>query len=341
MPGLLAAGIVLSAASRAEWISVQWTPGRVALTAGIASVAIASSLLGTGFGALEAGPRVPPLLYVLIAALFLVATSAIARWAHVQDDPVLFWWAAALPALAVAQPSAALSGATEAAWLTIGDLALLLAVALLLAGARAERAAAARARVASVLVEERHRLAREIHDGLAQELAFIVSQSRRLAQRAPNAAALDLLARAGETAMTDARRAIFTLTRPSPSALSTAVVERAFLKAERAGLALDVEVLDEVRVAPEVEHAILRIIDEAVSNAARHAAATSISIRISSEEERVVVRIIDDGRGFDAHARRPRRRLGLAGMTDRAESLGGELRLESQPGQGTMIEVAI
>lgn len=141
--------------------------------------------------------------------------------------------------------------------------------------------------------------------------------------------------------MTDARRAIFTLTRPSPSALSTAVVERAFLKAERAGLALDVEVLDEVRVAPEVEHAILRIIDEAVSNAARHAAATSISIRISSEEERVVVRIIDDGRGFDARARRPRRRLGLAGMTDRAESLGGELRLESQPGQGTMIEVAI
>ena len=218
---------------------------------------------------------------------------------------------------------------------------LLAAVALLLLGSRSELAEAGRAKVEDALDRERHRLAREIHDGLAQELAFIVSQSRRLAQRAPNAAALDLLARAGETAMTDARRAIFTLTRPSPSALSTAVVERAFLKAERAGLALDVEVLDQVRVAPEVEHAILRIIDEAVSNAARHAAATSISIRISSEEERVVVRIIDDGRGFDARARRPRRRLGLAGMTDRAESLGGELRLESQPGQGTMIEVAI
>ena len=194
--------------------------------------------------------------------------------------------------------------------------------------------------VEDALELERRRLAREIHDGLAQELAFIVSQSRRLARRSPNTGALELLARAGETALMDSRRMIFALKAPRLQALSTTVTERAIHVAERTGLAIDVEVLDQVSVSPDVEHAILRIIDEAVSNASRHSGATSVSIRISSEEGRVVVRITDDGRGFDDSAPRSQRRFGLTSMTERTELLGGRLQLKSVLGHGTVIEVA-
>ena len=111
--------------------------------------------------------------------------------------------------------------------------------------------------------------------------------------------------------------------------------------ADRAGLALDVEVQGDVAVGSETQHAILRIVNEAVSNAARHAGARTVSIRISCENEHVVVRITDDGNGFDLGALNPRRGFGLRSMSQRAELLGGRLHLESEPGSGTMIEVAI
>jgi signal transduction histidine kinase len=78
-----------------------------------------------------------------------------------------------------------------------------------------------------------------------------------------------------------------------------------------------------------------------VSNAARHAHASTVSIRIACENDRLAVRITDDGDGFDQGALNPRRGFGLQSMAQRAESLGGRLHLESEPGSGTMIEVAI
>ena len=109
-------------------------------------------------------------------------------------------------------------------------------------------------------------MAREIHDGIPrpEELAFIVSQSQRLIARSPDSGALEPLAAAGKAALAEARRAIFNLKRPSTRSLSTAIVEQTFLIATRAGLAIDVEVEGEAAVGPEIEHAILRIVNEAV-----------------------------------------------------------------------------
>jgi signal transduction histidine kinase len=339
IPGRLAAAALLIAAALPKWRRTAIAPGRVAFMAGVALVAVALAGIGAGIGALTAGDHIPLVLQLVCAALFGIAAVALAGRSRQQLDPVLSWYAAAALALAVARVVAVLAAPHGDDWLALGDLVTLSAVGFLVLGARAEAGADTGRTVEDALELERRRLAREIHDGLAQELAFIVSQSRRLARRSPNAGALELLARAGETALMDSRRIIFTLKAPRLKALSAAVAERAYVLAERGGLAIDVEVLDQVKVTPDVEHAILRIIDEAVSNASRHAGATSVSIRIFSEDERVVVRISDDGYGFDESA--PRRRgFGLVSMAERTESLGGRMQLTSEPGEGTVIEVA-
>jgi signal transduction histidine kinase len=339
VPGRLAAGGLLIAAGLLDRAPRSNPPRRLTFVAGTALIAASLAGAGAGAGALV-GSHIPLALQLVCAAMFAFAAIALAGRAQRQEDPVLSWFAAAALVLATARVVAVLAEPSGHSWLALSDLVTLGAVGLLVMGARAESREVTGRTVAQALDLERRRLAREIHDGLAQELAFIVSQSRRLARRSPNAGALELLARAGETALMDSRRIIFTLKAPSLKALSTAVTERAFQVADRSGLAIDVEVLDQVSVTPDVEHAILRIIDEAVSNASRHAGATSVSIRIFSEEGRVVVRISDDGYGFDDSAPQRRRGFGLVSMAERTESLGGSMELKSEPGEGTVIEVA-
>jgi signal transduction histidine kinase len=340
VPGRIGAVALLIAAALLRRDATPDPLRRLAFLAGTTSIALLLAGMGVALGALGAGSRIPLSLQLLIAAGFFAAAIALAGRARQTGDASLAWYAAFASAMAVARITGVLAPDPGDSWVAVGDLVRLGGVALLLMAGWSQSREAGERMVQSTLELERRRLAREIHDGLAQELAFIVSQSRRLARRAPQGGPLDLLLRASETALLDARRTMFSLKTSSPRALSTAVAQRAFVIAERAGIALDVEVLDEVCVSPEVEHAILRIINEAVTNAARHGAATSVSIRVSTEGERAVVRIADDGRGFDPRLRRRRSAFGLASMTDRARSLGGRLRLESEPGQGTVIEVA-
>jgi signal transduction histidine kinase len=340
VPGRIGAGLLLVAAGLLRRTTAHDAPRRLTILAGTASVAVVLAGTGIALAALGAGSRVPLSLQLVAAAVFFTAAIALATAARRADDPALAWYAAFAIAIAMARVSFVLAPEPGQEWVAVGDLVRLGAVAFLLVAGWVDTLQARQRALQSGLEVERLRLAREIHDGLAQELAFIVSQSRRLASRAPQGSPLDLLLRASETALQDARRAIFGLKTPRPGALSTAVAEHAFAITERAGLALDVEVIDEVSVAPEVEHAILRIINEAVTNVAHHADATSVSIRVSSDGERAVVRIVDDGRGFDPSLRRRRSAFGLASMAERAGSLGGRLQLDSEPGQGTVIEVA-
>ncbi|MCW3058039.1 MAG: rane protein of unknown function [Solirubrobacterales bacterium] len=310
----------------------------VPLVAGLAGIlALCGALLGAATGS----GHIPLVIQLATIALTLAGAASLARRAQQSGDRVLAWCAAAAAGLAAARLSYIVLVAPGRDWLSPGDIVRLAAAAFLLLAARSELAAEQGRELAQAVAEERRRLAREIHDGLAQELAFIVGQSRRMLSRPPDSEAIKLLAKAGQAALTDARRAIFDLKRPNTRALTAAIVESTFVIADRAGLALDVEVEGEVEVAPEIEHALLRIVNEAVSNAARHAHARTVSIRIACENDRLAVRITDDGDGFDQGALNPRRGFGLQSMAQRAESLGGRLHLESEPGSGTMIEVAI
>ena len=145
--------------------------------------------------------------------------------------------------------------------------------------------------------------------------------------------------------MADSRRAIHLLNRPRSRDVSTVVAERAYELCARSGLELDFAMLGgEPHAAPEVEHAVLQIVSEAVANAAQHSGARGVAVELSQSDGGFSVRVSDDGCGFDpAAVQGVRRRLGgfgLTSMAERAQALGGHFRIRSGPaGGGTTVEV--
>jgi signal transduction histidine kinase len=107
---------------------------------------------------------------------------------------------------------------------------------------------------------------------------------------------------------------------------------------------IELDVGDLPDLEPDVEHQVLRIAQEAVTNALRHADAGRVRVSLRSDDPaapgQVTLRVVDDGRGFDPEARAVRsRRLGLTSMHERAASLGGALTIASAPGQGTTVQL--
>jgi two-component system, NarL family, sensor kinase len=214
------------------------------------------------------------------------------------------------------------------------------------------RLAAAGARLAAV--EERNRLAREIHDTLAQSLAAISMQletadalaeaegDARLRTSVRHALALT------RSTLAEARRSVLDL---RASALDGRTLAQALHSlgeelGETAGRPLRVDLrFDDGRpLPPAVEVGLYRIAREALTNVVRHARASAARLSVARGAARdadwVRLRVEDDGVGFDP-ARVPAGRFGLVGMNERARLLGGTLRVESTPGAGTTIDVEV
>jgi signal transduction histidine kinase len=281
------------------------------------------------------------LLRIAACALLAVAAVAFAARRRLPRDELVRWLAAALALSALAQlvRIAAPPGASTAfTW----------ASAIQLAGAGAlvvgvvEEVRSYQRRIAELAVaDERRRIARDLHDGLSQELAFIVNQTRYLAERSGDEH-LGLVAGSAQRALDDSRFVIGALTRASGQRLGASLALQAQEFARRWGLTVEVEVEEDLHVAPEKEHAILRIVAEALSNAARHAEASTVAIRMADRDGRLHIAVHDDGRGFDAAAQDAvATGFGLRSMRERVELLGGDLRLESEPGRGTRVEFAL
>jgi signal transduction histidine kinase/ligand-binding sensor domain-containing protein len=235
----------------------------------------------------------------------------------------------------------------ETAWFRF--LAVVLALASVWAGHRF-RLRQIRLRFAGVL-QERARLAREIHDTLAQGFVGISSQLDAVALCLPDETTrarkyLDLARRMARHSLTEARRSVMDL---RDSALEGQDLPAALESGTRmwiagSGVEVDVDISgDTVRAPEDFEQHLLRIAQEAVANVLKHAGATKIWIKLHLEPRKLYLRIKDNGRGFDqkdafvslgGH-------FGLIGMRERAERLGGELRLASQPGEGTEVEVRV
>jgi len=206
--------------------------------------------------------------------------------------------------------------------------------------------------LASVREDERRRLARDLHDGPAQTLAaalFGVDLAVSALDRAPAKAREELLAaRALVRDALDDVRALMTGLRPR------LLEERGLVVALNALAAMPplwgTEVLVETqgigteeRLPAEIELALFRIAQEAVSNARRHGAASRAQVSLTVKRGAAGLLIVDDGRGFLCEPGIPwaLRGEGLPGMRERAELLGGTLRVESAPGAGTRIEVTL
>lgn len=192
------------------------------------------------------------------------------------------------------------------------------------------------------IAEERNRLAREIHDTLAQSLltlAFQLRAARGLVASEPESAIAELLAAEANTrsALDDARRSVWNL---SPSALESGSLVEALqgeTDASRAGLPCRLVVTGASRpLAADVQLALLRVAQEAIANARNHAHCSRVEVSLDFDEREVRLTITDDGRGFDskgiAERRGPDAGFGLAGMAERVRLLGGQLEIQSGPG---------
>ncbi len=218
----------------------------------------------------------------------------------------------------------------------------------------------AQAREAGVL-DERQRMAREIHDTLAQGLTGIITQLQAAEQMhdVPERwhrpfEAVKTLAR---ESLAEARRSVDAL-RPEPletARLSDALTDVADRWSRLHGLAVQVTTTGTVRpMTPETEFALLRTAQEALANVAKHARATRVGVTLSYLEHEVALDVRDDGRGFEPAgleagtvgngASQPPHRgggFGLTIMRQRVEGLSGSLRIESEPGAGTGISACI
>jgi signal transduction histidine kinase len=207
------------------------------------------------------------------------------------------------------------------------------------------------AREAGVL-DERQRMAREIHDTLAQGLTGIITQLQAVEQagqdpveRRRHFNAAVMLAR---ESLTEARRSVHAL-RPEP--LETALLGEALTGvaqrwSELNGVQAQVTMTGTARpVRRDAESALLRTAQEALANVAKHAAATRIGLTLSYMDDEVVLDVRDDGRGFDpARAGQPcpgPGGFGLLAMRQRIEALSGTLQVESEPGLGTAISASV
>jgi signal transduction histidine kinase/ligand-binding sensor domain-containing protein len=207
-----------------------------------------------------------------------------------------------------------------------------------------------RARFAAVL-QERNRIARELHDNLAQEILGVSVQLEvvaRLFKTSPDAARshLDRARSLVRSSMAEARRYVWDLRSQSleerdlPAALS----EMTRRLSSESDVHTQFEVGGTLRpLPPQVENNLLRIGQEAVNNAVRHSGAGNISVKLLFDATSVRLSVRDDGRGFDPDSRAggPNGHFGLVGMRERAREMGGEVRFGSRPGEGCEVEVSV
>jgi signal transduction histidine kinase len=218
-----------------------------------------------------------------------------------------------------------------------GDFLRLVAYGMLLVGVWR---AIADAEFGRAVADERARVAREIHDGLAQYLFAISTQVNMLETGAPLDQVLPRLKRASTAAQQEARFAVLALSSAGGSARFDSALRR-YVDVLTADGELDVE-LDvdrQVRLAPDEQIEVFRIVQEGLGNARRHADARHVEVSIAQRAGRRVVSVRDDGIGFDEELAPAG--LGLESMRIRAEAIEGELSLESTPGRGTAIEVVL
>ena len=222
---------------------------------------------------------------------------------------------------------------------SVGDFLRVIAYGVLLVGVWRAISAAEFGRA---VADERARVAREIHDGLAQYL-FALATHASMAQAqpgGPSPEALDRIKELAVSAQQEARFAVLALSSAGGTAPFDAALRRyvEFITADGV-LEVDIEIDQRVRLAPDEQIEVFRIVQEGLANVRRHANARRAEVRITQREGQRVVAVSDDGTGFDEAEGGAGQ--GLRNIRQRAASIAGAASVRSRPGRGTVVEVAL
>lgn len=196
---------------------------------------------------------------------------------------------------------------------------------------------------------ERNRLARELHDTLAHTLSGLSVQLETVKAYwdVDNQTArfeLEKSLDAAHSGLEETRRALKALRAGQLDDLGLVMAIRTLVTEAtvRAGLGLDISIADNLpAISPDVEQCIYRIVSEAVNNAVEHARAKNLTVKLELIEEKLMLSVKDDGVGFELGKSGEADKFGLAGMRERAQLVGGELNIKSEPGKGTTIELTV
>jgi signal transduction histidine kinase len=312
------------------------------LTVGIGVAAlVASAGMGLSTPRWSAGEVVEGSSIVLaawlLAALWLIALVGFAVRYRRYGRDLDSWLCLSVTLAFFADLHLVLTPVVSSELVLQGDFLRLIAYGILLVGVWRAIADAEFGRAVS---DERARVAREIHDGLAQYLFAISTQVKMLETDAPLEQVLPRLKRASTAAQQEARFAVLALSSAGGSSRFDSALRR-YVEVLTADGELDVEVdVDRaVRLAPDEQIEVFRIVQEGLGNARRHAGAKHVEVEISQRNGRRVVLVRDDGVGFDEDAAATGQ--GLENMRLRADAIQGELNLDTSPGRGTAIEVVL
>jgi signal transduction histidine kinase len=332
---------------------------RRSIVNGVLSASIALAVLGSVVAAL--GDRLPigldparspvttkewiagnttiALTQLVIALFFTAAAVGFTRRAEHDRDELLLWLGAGAAVAAVSRVNYFVFPSLNSPWVYTGDAFRLMWHVLLFIGAVREIRIYQRAFADSKVAAERRRIARDLHDGVAQELAFVANTAVELAESSPHSPRLRQVASAAQRGLDESRRAIATLTREADEPFEVALAQAVEEVASRVGAEIEISAEGGIELPRADQEQLLRIVREAVTNAARHAAADVVRVELTNGGP-VRVRVEDDGVGFDPLDVRSSA-FGLITMRERAAAIGGELRIVSRVGEGTLVEVEL
>jgi signal transduction histidine kinase len=322
----------------------EWSIANAVAAAGITLFVAWSLLRSLGTSLPDFSPlggQQPFYLTGTLALQALVSLVAVIGWGARfmrRGDDLARWLALGFTLMLFAALHLVFQPLLASSYVSQSDFLRMLAYVVILAGAwRAIQFA----EFGRAVAEERARVAREIHDGLAQYLFAVSTHATMLENGAPLEEAVPRLKEAALLAQQEARFAILALSSASGTAPFDAALRRYVdvLTAD-GGLEVELEVDSAIRLAPDEQIEIFRIVQEGLANVRKHAHATRAEVTIGQRAfgERFV-NITDDGEGFDGEEAAAGQ--GLKNIRARAESIEGGFSLRSTPGRGTALEVIL